>query len=85
VGSVLDELDKPNLNITELWEFLFYDEELPVTLRQLKNAALDGELVPTKLSGNNYYSRRQGLDWVTSRQGKYRKDSKLAKPVERAG
>jgi hypothetical protein len=76
--NVLDELDRPNLTLDELRDFLYYDNDLPVTQRQLRYAVLRGELVPTKLSNRNYYTRRQGLDWVAGQQGKYRKQSKLA-------
>jgi hypothetical protein len=78
MAGVLDEIDKPNLTLEELWEYLYYDEDLPVNLRQLRYAKLRGELVPTKLSNRNYYSRRQGLDWFAAQRGKYRKQSKLA-------
>jgi hypothetical protein len=78
MADVLDELDRPNLTLDELWEWLYYDNELPVSLRQLRYAVLDGELVPTKLSNRNFYTRRQGLDWVAAQHGKYRKQSKLA-------
>ena len=27
--DVLDEFDRPNLTLDELWEFLYYDNELP--------------------------------------------------------
>jgi hypothetical protein len=78
--NVLDELDRPNQKIEELWEFLHYDNDLPVSLRALKYAVLDGELVPTKLSNCNYYTRRQGLEWVAAQRGKYRRQSKLHTP-----
>ena len=79
MAEVLDELDRPNLTLEELWEYLYYDNELPVNLRQLRYATYRGELVPTKLSSRNYYSRRQGLDWVAAQYGNYRSDSKFAK------
>jgi hypothetical protein len=76
---VLDELDRPNLRIEELHDWLYYDNELPVSLRALRYAVLRGELVPTKLSNINYYTRRQGLAWVEAQHGKYRRQSKLAR------
>ena len=79
--DLIAEIDKPNKTLEELFECLHWDEDLPVTYRQLYQAVLDGELVPTKLSGRNYYSMRDGLDWVAAQKGKYRRQSKLAKPT----
>lgn len=70
--SVIDDLDKPNLSIEELWEFLYYDEDIPVTLRQLQNAVRDEEIVPTKLSNKNRYSKRDGLNWLAAQKGRKR-------------
>lgn len=78
MAGVLDEIDRPNLTIEELWEWLFYDNDLPVTLRQMKYAVYGGALVPTKLSNRNYYTRRQGLDWIAAQHGKKRATSKSA-------
>jgi hypothetical protein len=76
--EALDELDRPNLTLDELWEWLYYDNDLPVTMRQLRYAVLGGEIVPTKLSNRNYYTKRQGLDWIAAQRGKYRSQSKHA-------
>jgi hypothetical protein len=84
MASVLDEFDRPNLTLEGLWEWLYYDNDLPVKLRAMKYAVLHGELVPTKLSNRNFYTRRQGLDWVAAQQGKYRKQSKWAEQKSRA-
>ena len=78
MASVLDPLDVPNLTLEELRDVLDYDEDIPVTLRQLKYAVLRGELVPTKLSNKNYFSKRDGLDWVASRKGVKRAKSQPA-------
>jgi hypothetical protein len=70
----MDDLDRPNLTEQELYEFLFYDEDLPVTRRAIKHAVLRREIQPTRLGNGNFYSKRDGLDWVKSRKqsGVYR-------------
>lgn len=75
MADALDEIDRPNVTLEELWEWLYYDNDLPVTRRQLREATLNGELVATKLSNRNYYTRRQGLDWVAAQHGKKRKST----------
>lgn len=72
MAEVLDEIDRPNLTLDELQAWLYYDNDLPVTLRQLKRAVERHELVGTMLSNRNYYSQRQGLDWVAAQRGKKR-------------
>lgn len=74
--DVLDEFDRPNLTLDELWEFLYFDNELPVTRRQLRDATLCRDLVPTRLSNKNYYTRRQGLDWVLAQRDRPRGNGK---------
>jgi hypothetical protein len=64
----MDELDRPNLSEQELWEFLYYDEDLPVSRRAVKWAVLRREIAPTRLGNGNYFSRRDGLDWIKSRK-----------------
>jgi hypothetical protein len=76
----MDDLDRPNLTEQELYEFLFYDEDLPVTRRAVKHAVLRREIRPTRLGNGNYYSKRDGLDWVKSRKqsGVYRAPETIA-------
>ena len=76
--SVIDDLDKPNNTLEELRDWLFYDEDIPVTLRQLKGAVDDGELVPTKLSNKNYFTKRSALRWLAAQEGKKRAAPKSA-------
>jgi hypothetical protein len=78
MADAIDELDKPRLTLVDLQEFLELDEDIPVTLRQLREAVLRGELVPTKLSNRNYFSKRDGLDWLAAQRGKYRGKSQSA-------
>lgn len=70
----MDEDEKPVLTEQELWEYLHYDEGLPVKRRAIKYAVLRREIEPTSLSGGNFFSKRDGLDWVKSRKqpGVYR-------------
>lgn len=74
--SVIPELDKPNKTLREVWEFLYYDEELPVTYRQLRHAVLNDEIKPSPFSNKNYFSLQQGLDWVAAQKGKRRASAK---------
>jgi hypothetical protein len=70
----MDDDEKPTLSEHELWRYLHYDEGLPVTRRAIKYAVLRREIQPTRLGGGNFYSKRDGLDWVKSRNqpGVYR-------------
>jgi hypothetical protein len=64
----LSDLDKPNMSEEELWEYLHYDEDLPVTRRAVKWAVLRREILPTRIGRTNYFSKRDGLDWIKSRK-----------------
>lgn len=70
----MDEDEKPTLTEHGLWRYLHCDEGLPVTRRAIKYAVLRREIQPTRLGGGNFYSKRDGLDWVKSRKqsGVYR-------------
>lgn len=68
MAGVLDPLDVPNLNETELYEYLYFDEKLPVTRRGVKDAVMRREIIPTRLGNGNYFSKRDALDWVKSRR-----------------
>jgi hypothetical protein len=80
MADAIDEIDKPNKRLRELWECLHYDEDLPVTYRQMRNAVVSGELIPTKLSNTNYFSLRDGLDWVAAQRGRKRSKPGEARP-----
>lgn len=64
----MDELDKPVLTETALFEYLAHDEGLPVTRRSVKYAVRRREILPTRLGNGNYFSKRDGLDWIASRK-----------------
>lgn len=69
MAEALDELDKPNLTEQELFEYLYYDENLVgVTRRSIKWAVLRREIIPTRIGNRNYFSRRDGLEWIASRR-----------------
>ncbi len=83
MAGVLDQIDKRNLLVDQLADYLRDVEGLPVTRRQLRQAVLDREIIPTKLSNRNYFSIRDGLNWVASRRGMYRGEPKpVAAPDE---
>lgn len=64
----LSDVDKPNLTEQHLFEYLRYDEDVPVTRRSIKYAVMRREIVPTKIGRSNYFSKRDGLDWIASRK-----------------
>jgi hypothetical protein len=64
----MDDLDKPVLNEQQLFEWLHYEEGLPVTRRAIKWAVLRREIIPTRLGNGNYFSKRDGLNWLESRK-----------------
>lgn len=76
----MDDMDKPVLTENELWEYLHCEQGLPVTRRSIKHAVLRREIVPTRLGNCNFFSRRDGLDWIVSRKqtGTYRAKSGAA-------
>lgn len=78
MASVIDEIDKPNKTLQELWEILYYDEEIPVTIWELQKAVKSGELEKTQYGNRNYFSIRDGLNWLEGRRGKKRAAPKAA-------
>src|SRR5258708_18434508 len=57
-------MDTAVLTEDELWDYLHHDEGLPVTRRTIKHAVIRREIVPTRLGNSNYFSKRDGLQWV---------------------
>ncbi|OBA80310.1 hypothetical protein A9W99_18585 [Mycobacterium sp. 1164966.3] len=64
----MSDRDRPNMTEQELYEYLCFDLELPVTRRTVKYAVMRREIVPTRLGNGNYFSKRDGLDWIQSRK-----------------
>lgn len=63
----MDELDKPVLTEQGLFEFLCYEEELTsITRHTVKWAVINREIIPTRIGRRNFFSKRDGLDWVAS-------------------
>ena len=70
----MDGDQKPTMTEQELWEWLHYDEGIPVTRRAVKHAVLRREILPTRLGNTNLYSKQDGWDFIASRKqsGVYR-------------
>jgi hypothetical protein len=68
----LRDLDRPNLTEQQLFEYLHDSEKLPVSRRAIKYAVMVREIVPTRLGNGNYFSKRDGLEWIKSRKTGYR-------------
>lgn len=67
-GAGLRDLDRPNLTEQELFDYLHNTERLPVTRRAIKYAVMRREIAPTRIGNGNYFSKRDGLDWIRSRK-----------------
>lgn len=67
-GVGLCDLDRPNLTEAELYEYLHDSERLPVTRRGIKYAVMRREILPTRIGNANYFSKRDGLEWIKSRK-----------------
>jgi hypothetical protein len=61
--------DDPVLNEQQLFEYLRYERNLiSVTRRSVKHAVIDREIVPTRIGNKNWFSKRDGDDWIKSRK-----------------
>jgi hypothetical protein len=61
--------DDPVLNEQQLFEYLRYERNLvSVTRRSVKHAVINREIVPTRIGNRNWFSRRDGEDWIKSRK-----------------
>jgi hypothetical protein len=60
--------DRPVMTMVELYEYLHYDEGLPVTLSGVREAVRRREIEPTRLARGNYFSQKDGWDWIRSRK-----------------
>lgn len=70
--GVIHQQNRANLTTDELADYLRDVEGIPVTRRQIRQAVLDREIVPSKFGNRNYFSIQDGLDWVASQKGRYR-------------
>lgn len=66
-SGVVDPLDIPNLTETQLYDKLV-SMGFPVTRRSVKWAVIEREIVPLQISGKNWFSVRDGLNWIESRR-----------------
>lgn len=75
----MDESRKPTMTEQELWEWLRYNEGIPVSRRAIKHGVLRREILPTRLGNTNLFSKQDGWDFIASRKqsGVYR----LPKPA----
>lgn len=64
----MDDNLKPVLNEQELFEFLRYEEGIPVSRRAVKHAVLRREIVPTRIGNSNRFSKQDAWDWLASRR-----------------
>jgi hypothetical protein len=64
----MDEDKKPTMTETEVWEWLHYDEGIPVTRHAIKYAVLNRDIVPTRLGNRNFFSKCDGWDFVASQK-----------------
>jgi hypothetical protein len=64
----MTDLDRPNMTEQQLFSYLLHEQELPVTRRMIHYAVMRREIDPTRLGNGNYFSKRDGLDWIRSRK-----------------
>jgi hypothetical protein len=64
----VDDDEKPTMSETELWEWLKYDEGIPVTRHAIKWAVIKKEIARSNIGGCNLFSKKNGWDWVRSRE-----------------
>jgi hypothetical protein len=67
-GAAMVDRDRPNMTEQELFEYLRHDVDLPVSRRMIHYAVMRREIVPTRLGNGNYFSKRDGLEWIRSRK-----------------
>ncbi|VAZ71068.1 hypothetical protein LAUMK4_00287 [Mycobacterium persicum] len=64
----MNENQKPTMTEQELWEWLHYDEGIPVSRRAIKHAVIDRRITPTRFGNNNYFSKQDGWDFVAAQK-----------------
>jgi len=65
----MDDIDLPIFNEQELFGYLHYDlGVVGVTRRSVKYAVVRREIVPTRIGNKNFFSKRDGLDWLKAQK-----------------
>lgn len=64
--SYVDPLDIPDMNQDDVFRYVRIVGRIPITPSTVHQAVLSKDLVPTKLSGKNRFTRRSALKWVES-------------------
>ncbi len=64
-GDIVDPLTRADMNEQQLFEKLL-ELGFPVTRRSVKHAVIDKKIARTHLSGKNWFSIQDGLDWIES-------------------
>jgi len=61
--------DDPVLTEQQLFEYLRYQRNLiSVTRHSVKHAVIEREIVPTRIGNKNWFSKRDGDEWIKSRK-----------------
>ena len=66
----IDPLDRTDLKEEGLFKFLKYEVGAPVTRSLIHEAIIRREIVPTKFGRNNWFSRRDGLNYLAGLRDK---------------
>ncbi len=64
----MNDDEKPTMTEQELWEWLHHQEGIPVSRRAIKHAVIDRRITPTRFGNNNYFSKRDGWDFITAQK-----------------
>ncbi|GFG73589.1 hypothetical protein [Mycobacterium botniense] len=60
--------EKPTMTEQELWEWLHYDEGIPVSRRAIKHAVIDRKIIPTRLGIGNFFSKTDGWNFIAAQK-----------------
>ncbi|WP_100523154.1 hypothetical protein [Mycobacteroides abscessus] len=64
----MDENEIPRMSEQDVWEYLHDDLGIPVARKTVAQAVKNREIVPTRLSGKNLFSRNKVHAWLESRE-----------------
>lgn len=64
----MNEYEKPTMTEQELWAWLHDDEGIPISRRAIKHAVIDRKIQPTRFGNNNYFSKRDGWDYIAAQR-----------------